>query len=190
VDGDATLRSMMTCPECGTNLTGVPVDDPCPTCGSRRRDAIATPDTVHARANIPEAHGMTTCSECGASLNAVPDADQCPSCGSRRRTVTITVSPATVVISASDMAHAIESAVVGTPERTRALVKARKVTVRWTPPHPDAPGWFVELLDDDEVVSVVQGEEVDDAALGIALEWHRYVSGGAELSEPSGDELE
>jgi Zn finger protein HypA/HybF involved in hydrogenase expression len=181
---------MMTCSECGTSLDDVPEGDPCPTCGSSRRDAIATPDTVHARASIPEAQGMTTCSECGKSLNAVPDADQCPTCGSYRRTVTITVSPATVVTSASDMAHALESAVVGTPERTRALVKARKVTVRWTPPHPDALGWFVELLDDDEVVGVVQGEEVDDAALGIAMEWHRYVGGGDELLEPGGDQLE
>jgi Zn finger protein HypA/HybF involved in hydrogenase expression len=180
----------MTCPDCGTNLDDVPVGDPCPTCGSRRRDAIAIPDTVHARASIPAALGMTTCSECGTNLNAVPDADQCPTCGSHRRTGTITVSPASVVVNVSDMAHAIESAFVGTPERTRALVEARELTVRWTSPHQDAPGWFMELLDDDEVVGVSQGQDIDDAALGIAMEWQRYVGGGDELSEPSGDELE
>jgi hypothetical protein len=100
------------------------------------------------------------------------------------------VSAATLSADVSDMAHAIESAVIRMPERTRALVEARELTVRWTSPHLDAPRWFMELLDDDEVVGVSQGQDIDDAALGIAMEWQRYVGGGDELSEPGRDELE
>jgi hypothetical protein len=43
---------MMTCPDCGENLNRVPTDQPCPACGGRRRDAMATPAAVAAVATI------------------------------------------------------------------------------------------------------------------------------------------
>jgi len=38
----------MVCPDCGKNLDAVPVDRPCPRCGSGRRDAVVSPPTVAA----------------------------------------------------------------------------------------------------------------------------------------------
>jgi hypothetical protein len=42
----------MTCPDCGANLDQMAVGDPCPNCGSHRRDATVSPPTVEARAEV------------------------------------------------------------------------------------------------------------------------------------------
>jgi hypothetical protein len=44
---------MMTCHDCGANLHAVPVGDPCPDCGSTRRDAAVSPPTVEAIVTVP-----------------------------------------------------------------------------------------------------------------------------------------
>lgn len=46
------IGAVMTCPVCGANLDAVPVDDPCPKCGSTRRDATVIPPTVAAIAAV------------------------------------------------------------------------------------------------------------------------------------------
>jgi len=43
---------MMKRPDCGTNLDGIPVGQPCPTCGGLRRDAIVTGGTAIAIAQV------------------------------------------------------------------------------------------------------------------------------------------
>lgn len=43
---------MMSCPVCQTNLDDVPVGSPCPKCGSLRRDATITPETIAAVAHV------------------------------------------------------------------------------------------------------------------------------------------
>ena len=50
------LRTMMTCPDCQTNLDEVPVESPCPNCGSHRRDATVSPETVAAVAHVIGGH--------------------------------------------------------------------------------------------------------------------------------------
>jgi hypothetical protein len=42
----------MTCPDCGADLDAVPVGDPCPICGSTRRNATVMPPTVAAVATV------------------------------------------------------------------------------------------------------------------------------------------
>jgi hypothetical protein len=44
--------TMMTCPDCKTNLDNVPVGDPCPNCGSLRRDATIGAPTIGATAQV------------------------------------------------------------------------------------------------------------------------------------------
>jgi hypothetical protein len=46
---------MMTCGGCQRNLDEVPIGTPCPSCGSGRRDAVATPATVRAVAYVGQA---------------------------------------------------------------------------------------------------------------------------------------
>jgi len=41
------------CPDCQTNLDDTPVDDPCPNCGGSRRSAVALPEVVGARIEVP-----------------------------------------------------------------------------------------------------------------------------------------
>ena len=36
----------MTCPDCGTNLNDVPVEEPCPGCGGKRRAATVSPPPI------------------------------------------------------------------------------------------------------------------------------------------------
>ena len=49
----STLSKMMRCPDRGADLDKVPVDQPCPKCGSARRDATPRPPTVEATAAVP-----------------------------------------------------------------------------------------------------------------------------------------
>jgi hypothetical protein len=44
---------MMFCPDCNTNLDAVPVDDPCPGCGGKRRSAVAYAEVARAVATAP-----------------------------------------------------------------------------------------------------------------------------------------
>ncbi len=51
---------MMTCHDCQTNLDDVPVGSPCPNCGSLRRDATVSPETIAATAHVfPTAADVT-----------------------------------------------------------------------------------------------------------------------------------
>lgn len=63
----------MICPECGTQLDNVPVGDPCPTCGSQRRSATVTVETVAAVAGISGATdiGIRISREVGHTIDAV-----------------------------------------------------------------------------------------------------------------------
>ena len=50
----AEAITMMSCPDCGTALGNVPVNQPCPTCGGLRRDATVFPATATARGFAPD----------------------------------------------------------------------------------------------------------------------------------------
>lgn len=49
----STLSNMMRCPDCAADLDKVPIGQPCPKCGSARRDATVHPPTVEAKGEVP-----------------------------------------------------------------------------------------------------------------------------------------
>jgi hypothetical protein len=46
---------MMSCPDCGENLDKVPKEDPCPSCGGSRRQAVVSPAPIEAVAVVESA---------------------------------------------------------------------------------------------------------------------------------------
>jgi hypothetical protein len=66
---------MMTCPDCKANLDAVPVGSPCPTCGSRRRDATVTVETIAAVAHVFE-ESISTTDDSAATAVAIGQAQE------------------------------------------------------------------------------------------------------------------
>ena len=49
----ATISKVMNCPDCGEDLDQVPVGQPCPNCGSEKRNATTNPVTIALGVSIP-----------------------------------------------------------------------------------------------------------------------------------------
>jgi hypothetical protein len=71
--------------------------------------------------------------------------------------------------------------------KVQQLVPAHEIVLRIHEPHPRAPGYFVELISDGELVAAAQGEEVLDVADAVQAELERVLDEGPDIAE---DDLE
>jgi len=179
---------MMRCPDCGADLDKVPPDEPCPKCGSPRRDATVTPSTVAAAASVgDDGIGVVSCGQCGQKLDEPPDTpvaerQPCPNCRSMARNIAVRLSgrstatasvTAALTVAKGNVASAVD-AVIARPE-LQELIATREITVLFHQPHEDAPGWYVEMMSEGEVLASAYAEEIDDACMFAALEMLRAI---------------
>jgi hypothetical protein len=148
---------------------------------SKRQEAIGYPKVT-----------MMTCPDCGETLDAVPVGRPCPKCGGLRRDATVKVETVVAVaavgrirVRATAVGHVIE-AVLSLP-KVQQLVPAHEILLRIHEPYPRAPGYFVELISDGQLVAAAQGEDVLDVTEAVQVELERVLDEGPDIVE---DDLE
>lgn len=121
---------------------------------------------------------QVSCGECGQSLDEPSDTpvDQrqpCPNCGSKARSVAILLTANVSMVGGASatltVVHAVD-ALVAQPA-VREVIKTRELTVRVHEPHRDAPGYVVELLDENgQLLGAATADDATDACLAVAME--------------------
>jgi hypothetical protein len=135
---------------------------------------------------------MMACPDCGANLDAVLVSSPCPKCGGLRRDAAVKVETVVAVatigrihVRATAVGHVVE-AVLSLP-KVQQLVPAHEILLRIQEPYPRAPGYFVELISDGQLVAAAQGEDVLDVTEAVQVELERVLDEGPDIVE---DDLE